>query len=198
MHERLKLILLDRDGVINVDRGYVHKWEDWEWQPGAKEAMKALTLGGYQWHIVTNQSGVGRELFSADDYYDLMRTVRQDYIAGHAWGHIDDHLIRLTSYGFTAAAVCFHPPTDKCDCRKPKTGMWPSIEKVYKGIDPAGIDKKNSWFLDDKPENLDFGREIGLNLALIDPDHAGWAKDYEPHPSLHHFAQTLLGKEIPW
>lgn len=196
MHERLKLILLDRDGVLNVDHGYVHKWEDWEWCHGAKESLKALTLAGYQWHIVTNQSGVGRGLFSQDDYITLMRAVRQDYILGHDDTSYENIMIRLTSHGLVWHSVCFHNPTDGCDCRKPKTGMWSYIDKMFSEI--ARIDKTNSWFLDDKLENLEFGRGAGVNPVLINRDHTGWAKGYDVHPTLHQFAQTLLGREIPW
>lgn len=180
--------MLDRDGVINANNaGYIHRIEDWEWTPGAPEAIRELRHAGYHVVIVTNQSGVGRGMFTAEDYFDLMAEVRSDYY----WHHFyNGHPNESTSFP-TWTAHCFHKPSDHCACRKPKTGLWSTeIAPTYNVI------KEASWFVDDKEPNLDFGREIGVNLALIGDgeDHG----DVQVFGSLHQFAEALLKKEIPW
>jgi D-glycero-D-manno-heptose 1,7-bisphosphate phosphatase len=181
--------MLDRDGVINVDNHYVHKIGDWEWTPGAPEAMRELRNAGYQLVIVTNQSGVGRGMHTAADYFDLMTEVRSDYY----WHHFyNGHPGESKSFP-TWTAHCFHKPEDRCKCRKPKTGLWAT------DIAPAyNVVKEASWFLDDKETNLDFGREIGVNLALIGEGKECADDTVTIFDSLHQFAEALLKKEIPW
>lgn len=184
-----RIILLDRDGVINVDHGYVHKTDQWEWCPGAPEAIQQLTLAGYELVIVTNQSGVGRGLFTTDDYFELMHQVQQDYF----W-RIGFRNLKNTRFPTWPTAVCWHHPDAGCKCRKPKTGLW------YEEIAPLWdvVQRDQSWFVDDKFENLAFGREIGFNLAWItqDVDNVREPLDYEPFGSLHHFAESLLQRKI--
>jgi D-glycero-D-manno-heptose 1,7-bisphosphate phosphatase len=189
IHVSSKLIILDRDGVINVDRGYVHKWEDWEWCDGAAEACLALLQAGWQLEIVTNQSGIGRGLFTVDDFTTLMQQVRRDFY---------NRLVRRlpeseqVSCRFLATNYfCQHIPDDRCKCRKPKTAFWRGIKSVYRSI-------SESWFVDDKLENLDFGRQAGSQLVWIGTEATLEPTDYVCFPSLHKFAEHLLGKEIPW
>lgn len=190
MPEASKLILLDRDGVINVDHGYVHRIEDWEWCPGAPEAIRELQLDGYDVVIVTNQSGVGRGMFTECAFYELMATVVEDYF----W-HFGVNVPGNISFP-RFHAVCWHHPADGCGCRKPKTGLW------YDNLQPLWDDviTHQSWFVDDNFENLGFGRELGFNLAWVTQveDNVREPLDYEPFTSLHHFAETLLQRSIPW
>ena len=60
-------LFLDRDGVLNEDPGYVHRWEDFRWIPGAREAVAAFNRAGWWVFVVTNQSGVGRGYYAEDD-----------------------------------------------------------------------------------------------------------------------------------
>ena len=64
-------LFLDRDGVLNEDRGYVCRWEDFDWIPGAREAVAAFNRAGWLVIVVTNQSGVGRGYYSEDDMQPL-------------------------------------------------------------------------------------------------------------------------------
>ena len=66
-----KAIFLDRDGTLNVEKNYLYKIEDFEWLPGAIDALKLLQNAGYLLVIVTNQSGIGRGYYTEEDYLKL-------------------------------------------------------------------------------------------------------------------------------
>jgi D-glycero-D-manno-heptose 1,7-bisphosphate phosphatase len=107
---------LDRDGVINVDTGYVHRIEDFEFVPGTLEACRELARRRWLLVVATNQSGIGRGLYTERDFHALT-----DWMRG-----------RFEESGAPLAGVyyCPHHPTDAldgfriaCDCRKPQPGM---------------------------------------------------------------------------
>lgn len=180
--------MLDRDGVLNVDSGYVGSAHEWKWLPGAPEAIVALANAGYFLAIITNQSGVARKKFSKLDYKLLMEWVEESF---------DSH-VNPGSRGLfpEIVATCFHGPDDGCNCRKPKTGLWDQIKGHF-----SDVDLSQSWYLDDKFDNLEFGRKLGTKLGLITDDlHPGPRadRDYSVFSSLRNFASTILGRRIPW
>src|SRR5258706_166389 len=81
-------VFLDRDGTLNDDLGYVHRWQDFRWLPGAKAAIRRLNDGGVYVFVVTNQSGVARGMFGEDAVADLHARMRDDLRADGA--DIDD------------------------------------------------------------------------------------------------------------
>jgi len=176
------VIVLDRDGVINVDKGYHADWTKWEWCSGAPESLFALQMAGYQTAIVTNQSGINRGFFGDDDYFELMAQARSDLF---------QRLGNKYCYWPTVTVYCPHIPDEQCECRKPKTKLWfDHVEPAFRPIDLA-----RSWFVDDKVENLAFGKELGLNTVLIGAqgvDRCG----YWVCGSLHHFAERLLRRSV--
>ena len=189
-----KFILLDRDGVLNKDTGYVHRWEDWQWCDGVVESCGALHEAGYRLIVVTNQSGVGRGIFTDQDFRNLMAKVQIDYCAtrGHDLSCIWELTFLLDPF------YCPDHPNQASSRRKPGTGLWDDLISPWLASCFGPIDIENSWFLDDKFENLDFGRKVGLNLAWItdQEDDVREPIDYEPYRSLHHFTEQLLGKKI--
>ena len=107
---------LDRDGVINVDHGYVVRQEEFDFVPGVLQASAQLIADGYALVVVTNQSGIGRGLYTTADFERLT-----------AWMKA-----RFASAGAPLAGVyfCPHHPVDaqepyrrQCDCRKPAPGL---------------------------------------------------------------------------
>jgi len=121
----MKLIILDRDGVINHDSDlYIKSPEEWKPLPGSLDAIARLTQWGWRVVVCTNQSGVGRGLFVMDTlnaiHDKMVRAVSQ------AGGRID------------AIFFCPHTNTDKCSCRKPKPGMFLEIAQRY-NVDLAGV-----------------------------------------------------------
>jgi D-glycero-D-manno-heptose 1,7-bisphosphate phosphatase len=121
----MKLVILDRDGVINFDSDqYIKSPEEWRPIPGSLDAIARLTQWGWRVVVATNQSGVGRGLFEMD----TLNAIHDKMIraAAHAGGRID------------AIFFCPHTNADKCACRKPKPGMLHEIAQRY-NVDLAGV-----------------------------------------------------------
>lgn len=110
----MKLVILDRDGVINEDSDAFVKTLD-EWVPidGSIDAIARLCEHGFTVAIATNQSGIGRGLIAEDDL-DAMH------------GHLLD-LVREAGGDIATIAWCPHKPEDLCDCRKPQSGLFDQI-----------------------------------------------------------------------
>lgn len=114
----MKLIILDRDGVINKDSDlHIKSPEEWIPLPGSLEAIARLNQWGYRVVVATNQSGIGRGLFGMD----TLNAIHDKMIkaASHVGGSID------------AIFFCPHTNVDNCDCRKPKPGLFNEIAARY-------------------------------------------------------------------
>jgi len=105
-----RLTLLDRDGVINADSpSYIKHVDEWHPIPGSIEAIARLSRNGHRVHIVTNQSGLARGLFTAATLEKIHH--RLLHLVTRAGGHLD------------GIFYCPHAPHDRCDCRKPRPGL---------------------------------------------------------------------------
>jgi len=144
-----QVIFLDRDGTINVDRGYVFRIDDWGLGPGAIEAIRGLREAGYAIAVVTNQPGIGRGIFAESDFWALHEHVQQ----------------QLARQGASIDGVAFRPhsPADGFKCRKPATAIRDEIERLL----GAPIDIATSWTVGDELSDAEFGRTIGTQTALI-------------------------------
>ena len=105
-----KAIFLDRDGVINVEKEYTYKPEEFEFLPDVFKALKGFSEAGYMLFIVTNQSGIGRGYYTLDDFTKL-----------NAWML---HKFAQKGITITKTYFCPHAPEENCECRKPKPGMF--------------------------------------------------------------------------
>lgn len=149
-----KALFLDRDGVINVDKGYVSKIEDFEFENGVIEALKILGKE-YLLFIVTNQSGISRGLYTIENYYNLT-----------------EYMLKIFSLeGIKIEKIKFCPHmlngkikkySIKCSCRKPNPGMILEILNEY------DIDRENSWMIGDKDSDIKTGKNTNLKTALIE------------------------------
>lgn len=114
----MKLIILDRDGVVNFDsEHYIKSPEEWKPIPGSLEAIARLNQAGYRVVLATNQSGIGRGLFdmaTLNAIHDKMHKA-----LAQVGGRID------------ALFFCPHAAEAKCDCRKPKPGMFEEIGRRF-------------------------------------------------------------------
>ncbi len=121
----MKLVILDRDGVINYDsEHYIKSPSEWKAIPGSLEAIAKLSQAGYKVVVATNQSGIGRGLFDMDTLnamHDKMHRAAQAL-----GGRID------------AIYYCPHAADSKCDCRKPKPGMLDRIAACF-NTDLTGV-----------------------------------------------------------
>lgn len=143
-------IFLDRDGVINVDHGYVSNQDDFEFIEGVFEACRAFKEKGYLLVVVTNQSGIARGMFTEDDFMALTEWMD--------WNFADKGV------DFDGIYFCPHHPdiTGDCACRKPKPGMLLDAQRFLK------IDMANSVMIGDKAGDLKAAQEAGvLNRILV-------------------------------
>jgi D-glycero-D-manno-heptose 1,7-bisphosphate phosphatase len=113
-----KLIILDRDGVINYDSlNYVRSPDEWLPIPGSLDAIARLNEAGFRIAVATNQSGVGRGYYTVETL-NAMHQKMQDLLAEKN-GHID------------AIFYCPHLPSELCECRKPKPGLLKKIGQHF-------------------------------------------------------------------
>ena len=121
----MKLIILDRDGVINVDSDqFIKSPEEWKPIPGSLEAIARLNQWGWRVVVASNQSGVGRGLFGLDTL-----------------NAINDKMVKsLAQVGGRLDAIffCPHPADSTCECRKPKPGMLLQIAERF-NVELAGV-----------------------------------------------------------
>ena len=165
----MKAIFLDRDGVINRDPGfgdYIKSWEEFQFLPGAIEAIKKLNENGYEILVISNQAGVGRGIYSQGSLDEITRNMLRE---------IETQGGRIKSISY-----CTHLPDEGCNCRKPKIGL---IERATKGLD---IDFKNTYFIGDSRLDVGAGRNLGSKTILLltgkeDPDDV---KNWEIRPDV--------------
>jgi D-glycero-D-manno-heptose 1,7-bisphosphate phosphatase len=144
----MKLIVLDRDGVINQDSdAYIKSVEEWQPIPGSLEAIAKLYHAGYRIVIATNQSGLARGLFDIEDLNAMHRKLRWNL--GRLGGQIE------------AVFFCPHAPDAGCRCRKPATGM---IEDIGHRLQTSLTDVP---FVGDSFKDIQAARAVGASPILV-------------------------------
>ncbi len=150
-----KALFLDRDGVINVDSGYVHKSEDVEFVPGIFDLARLATESGYLLIVVTNQSGIGRGKFSETDFWNLMSWMENRFAAENC--------------PLTAIYFCpYHPIHGVGDYRRESPFRKPNPGMILAAQAEWSIDLSKSVLIGDKPSDIDAGiaAEVGTNLLV--------------------------------
>lgn len=142
-----RALFLDRDGVLNIDHGYVGTPDRFEWSPGALAALRRAKAAGWRVFVVTNQSGIARGYYTAAGAEAL-----------HAW---------IVAQARAAGATiddwryCPHGPEDGCACRKPNPGMFESLIEAW-DVDPA-----HSLAIGDKATDLEAAAAAGIPARLF-------------------------------
>jgi D-glycero-D-manno-heptose 1,7-bisphosphate phosphatase len=149
-----KAAFVDRDGVINPDSGFLYRTEQFQFLPGAVEALKSLQAAGYLLVVITNQSGIARGLYSEAEYRRLTAHMQQ--------------LLRDAGVHLAAVEHCPHLPDAPiaryriaCDCRKPLPGM------LLRAAVALGVDMAASILVGDRASDIQAGRSAGVGRCWL-------------------------------
>lgn len=144
----MKLVILDRDGVINYDsEQFIKSPDEWKPIPGSLDAIAALSQAGYRVVVASNQSAVGRGLIE-------MTTLNAIHTKMHK-------LVALAGGRIEAVFFCPHPADSKCECRKPRAGLFGQI------ADRFHIDLSNVPAIGDSPRDIEAAIEAGARPILV-------------------------------
>jgi D-glycero-D-manno-heptose 1,7-bisphosphate phosphatase len=173
----MKLVILDRDGVINYDsEAYIKSPDEWHPIPGSLEAIARLNQAGYRIAVATNQSGVGR------GYYDLAMLARIHQKMNDA----------LTEVGGKIEAIffCPHTPEMACECRKPKPGLLFQIAKYFQ------IELKGIPAVGDSLRDIQAARAVAARPILVKTGNKdAFLEKVEIYPDLASVADSLIKSE---
>ncbi|MBR0070311.1 MAG: HAD family hydrolase [Synergistaceae bacterium] len=141
MSQKNKAVFLDRDGTINIDKGYLYRISDFEFLPGAVEALRNLQEAGYLLIIITNQSGIGRGYYTEEDFMRLT-----DYMKSE---------LAKSGVNISGVYYCPHLPDAEveryrkiCTCRKPSLGLF------ERAVHDFNIDLSRSYAIGDKERDI--------------------------------------------
>lgn len=150
----MRVIFLDRDGVINQypgDSNYVKSWIEFHFLPKVKSALKKLSNNGFKIFIISNQAGVSKGIYFKGDL-DL----------------ITKNMLKELGKQVKIAGVyyCTHREQDNCSCRKPKAGLIEqAIDKLRK--ESQKIELERSYFIGDTIRDIETGKRAGLKTILV-------------------------------
>ena len=145
---------LDRDGVVNLDRGYVVRREEFNFVPGMLDGARRLHHLGFALVVVTNQSGIGRGLYSVAEFEQLTKWMKSEFVAAGA--------------PLSGIYYCPHHPAEGrgeyrvvCDCRKPAPGM------LLTAASDLGLDLGASVLIGDRESDLLAARAAGVPTRVL-------------------------------
>lgn len=144
-----KSIFLDRDGVINKDPdgGYITTWAQFEFLPGALEAIRELTRADYDIYVISNQAGIGKGIYNLEALKDITRNMTDE--------------IKSSGGKIKGVFYCPHRREDNCDCRKPRVGLFRQASRT------ANIQFNQTYFIGDSKEDVEAGKAIGCKTILV-------------------------------
>ncbi|MFH1239255.1 MAG: HAD family hydrolase [bacterium] len=152
--DKLKVVFLDRDGVINKYPGdfkYVTRAEEFELLPNVKPSLERLTAAGFKIFIVSNQAGAAKGLYTRQNLEEINQRMITE---------LGDK-VKLSGIFY-----CVHRPDENCACRKPKTGL---IDQAFAELKKQGIDvdRQNSYFIGDSMVDMETGQAAGVKTILV-------------------------------
>ena len=142
-----RVIILDRDGTIVVDHGYLDDPAKLQFLPRAVEGLRLLHASGARLIVVTNQSGVGRGLFSLE----RLSEINARFLA----------MVREVGVRIEGLYCCPHRPEDDCRCRKPRAGL------VLEAAAELGFEPASAIVIGDRSSDIELGRRIGAMTLLV-------------------------------
>jgi len=144
----LKVVFLDRDGVINRDSpDYIKGWSEFEFLPGSLNALKRLTQTGFTLIVITNQSAVNRRMISLNDL-DAIHSNMRSVITANG-GKISDIFF------------CPHTPDDRCGCRKPRPGLIHQAQRRY------AFNLKCAYMVGDSAKDIECAQNAGCGYTVL-------------------------------
>jgi histidinol-phosphate phosphatase family protein len=148
-----RAVFLDRDGTLNREVGYIGDPADLELVPGMPAALARLTAAGFALVVITNQSAIGRGLYTR---------AQVDAVHARLAAELAAAGVRLDGI-----FVCPHAPDDGCDCRKPAPGLF------LQARDALGIDLAASWMVGDTVKDMAAARAAGVRPVYVT---TGWGE----------------------
>ena len=143
----MKVVFLDRDGVINQDIGYLYKIEDFEFIDGIFDSCKYFQTLGYKLIVITNQSGIARGYYSEEAF-----NIVTEWMLGQ---------FRSQGIDILDVFFCPHGGKSKCRCRKPRPGMLLEAQDKYR------IDMDQSWMIGDKETDISAANSAGIINTIL-------------------------------
>jgi D-glycero-D-manno-heptose 1,7-bisphosphate phosphatase len=155
-----KVVILDRDGTIVVDRNYLSDPAGLEFEPGAAEGLRSMYERGCRLVVITNQSGIGRGLFSHRRLLEIHDRLRQ--------------MVESTGARLEGIYYCPHTPDDGCDCRKPGLALF------REAASELGFDASSAVVIGDKISDVEFGRRAGAATILVGANSSDLVSEARP------------------
>jgi len=152
----MKVILLDRDGVINEypgDYKYVVSWKEFRFLPGVKQALTRLTAAGCRLFVISNQQGVSKGIFTQRSLDDITARML--------------HELKSTGAEISRVYYCTHAEEDNCSCRKPKTGLIDLALDGLKSQRHAVEGPLDCFFIGDTMRDIQTGKAAGCKTILV-------------------------------
>ncbi|HEY6458486.1 MAG TPA: HAD family hydrolase [Steroidobacteraceae bacterium] len=146
-HDRV--IVLDRDGTLVIDREYLRDPAGLEFMPGAAEGLRRLHAMGYRLIVATNQSGIGRGLYSVERLHEIHHRLTE--------------MVHAAGAHLSGIYYCPHTPQAGCACRKPAPGL------LLQAAAELGFEPASAIVIGDKSTDIEFGRRVGATTILLAP-----------------------------